>query len=82
MTGIPHLSVYWQLDPRGTRNPAFRCKHASFILNTEVPGESEFLFVPYSTFKASGMSRLGCVSPRVCVQVKSVSGTRVMSSMT
>ena len=41
-----------QLDGRGATQNQFRCKHAKFVLNTEVEGELEFLYSPYSVFKA------------------------------
>merc|ERR1711971_1049628 len=45
--------VLWciKVDPRGREELERRVKHASFILNTQIPGESEFLYVPYSAFK-------------------------------
>jgi len=39
------------LDHRGQTKSEFRCKHAKFVLKTEVAGEMEFLFAPYSVFK-------------------------------
>ena len=41
-----------QLDGRGEMHKEFRCKHAKFVLKTEVKGEMEFLYAPYSVFKA------------------------------
>ena len=39
-----------QLDHRGQTKKEFRCKHAKFVFKTEVEGEMEFLFAPYSVF--------------------------------
>ena len=39
-----------KVDQRGVNNPDYRCKHASFVHKSLVPGEGEFLFTPYSTF--------------------------------
>ncbi len=38
------------LGPRGRDSPEFRCKHVNFLENTQLPGEEEFLFTPYSVF--------------------------------
>jgi ubiquitin len=44
--------VKWiiELDPRGRASLQFRCKHVNFCENSDVPGEEEFLFAPYSVF--------------------------------
>ncbi len=44
--------VRWEmlLDPRGRNIPEFRCRHVNFLENTQIPGEEEFLFTPYSVF--------------------------------
>merc|ERR1712187_157365 len=48
-----HPRILWciLLDERGKSKSEFRCKHASFVFKTEVPGEMEFLFAAYSVFK-------------------------------
>ncbi len=35
---------------RGRDALHYRCKHANFCENSDVPGEEEFLFAPYSVF--------------------------------
>lgn len=44
--------VLWtiKVDPRGAVQLQFRCKQASFVENSHLSGESEFLFAPYSVF--------------------------------
>jgi hypothetical protein len=44
--------VKWivELDPRGRDALQYRCKHVNFCKNSDVPGEEEFLFAPYSVF--------------------------------
>jgi hypothetical protein len=44
--------VKWivELDPRGRDALQYRCKHVNFCENSDVPGEEEFLFAPYSVF--------------------------------
>ncbi len=39
-----------ELDPRGRDALQYRCKHANFCENNDVPGEEKFLFPPYSVF--------------------------------
>ena len=36
---------------RGRTDKALRCKHAKFVEKTEIQGEMEFLYSPYSVFK-------------------------------
>ena len=45
-------AVLWRvhLDPRGETDFRFRCKHVNLVKHTNVAGEEEFLFAPYSTF--------------------------------
>ena len=45
----------FQVDERGKHKKEFRCKHTNFVLKTEVPGEMEFLYSPYSLFKVSAL---------------------------
>jgi hypothetical protein len=44
--------VKWivELDPRGRDSLQHRCKHVNFCENSDVPGEEEFLYAPYSVF--------------------------------
>jgi hypothetical protein len=44
--------VRWEvvLDPRGRDDLAFRCRHVNYLTHTQIPGEEEFLFTPYSAF--------------------------------
>mmetsp|Transcript_67949 Transcript_67949/g.159880 ORF Transcript_67949/g.159880 Transcript_67949/m.159880 type:complete len:105 (+) Transcript_67949:314-628(+) len=45
--------IIWivQLDPRGETQFEFKCKHVNLVQNTHTPGESEYLFAPYSAFQ-------------------------------
>jgi hypothetical protein len=45
-------AVKWRikLDPRGESQFKFSCKHVNYITRTNVQGEDEYLFVPYSVF--------------------------------
>jgi len=45
-------AVKWvvELDPRGERQFKYRCKHVDLVQRSNVPGEEEFLFAPYSVF--------------------------------
>ena len=44
--------VRWEvvLDPRGRDGVAFRCRHVKYLDHTQIVGEEEFLFTPYSVF--------------------------------
>jgi len=44
--------VLWRIsvDTRGITDPIYRCRHAFVLEKTHIPGEEEYLFVPYSTF--------------------------------
>lgn len=35
-------------------HPDFGCTHMNYVDRTNIPGEHEFLFVPYSTFEIQG----------------------------
>ena len=48
---LPLLCIS-QLDGSGEMKKLYRCKHAKFVTKTEVKGEMEFLYSPYSVFKA------------------------------
>ena len=41
--------VLWrfQVDTRGITDPIYRCRHAFVLEKTHIPGEEEYLFVPY-----------------------------------
>ena len=44
--------VMWevQVDPAGERSAARRCLHVNYVTRSNVPGEDEYLFAPYSPF--------------------------------
>ena len=44
--------VIWKIavDTRGIKDPLYRCKHAHLLELTHIPGEEEYLFVPYRSF--------------------------------
>lgn len=44
--------VLWEvrLDPRGAKEPLYRCQHVHYVRKTHVSGEDEYLFAPYSVF--------------------------------
>ena len=48
--GVPVVLWRIHLDERGQDNFEFTCKHVNYVQNTNVAGEDEFLFVPYSVF--------------------------------
>ena len=48
---LPLLCIS-QLNSRGAMEKAFRCKNANFVAKSEFKGEKEFLYAPYSVFKA------------------------------
>ena len=39
------------LDPKGATDIDCRCLHVNYVENSNVKGEDEFLFAPYSGFK-------------------------------
>ena len=39
-----------QVDPEGEDDEEELCQNANYIANTHIPGEDEYLFVPYSVF--------------------------------
>ena len=39
-----------KVDPRGKDFARYRCKHVNFVENSNVSGEREFLYAPYSVF--------------------------------
>jgi hypothetical protein len=44
--------VMWEIhvDPAGERSPAKRCMHVNYVERSNLPGEMEYLFAPYSPF--------------------------------
>jgi hypothetical protein len=51
LLGTPPVHWIFKLDPRGEKNPRYRCKHVNYLEKvTNVPGEEEYLFAPYSVF--------------------------------
>jgi hypothetical protein len=57
--GLPAVRWCIKLDPRGKEQFRYRCKHVSYVTRTNVQGEGEFLFSPYSVFRVTGV-REGC----------------------
>ena len=54
-----HLpGVMWvvHLDPKGATDYKYRCLHVNYVDNSNVKGEEEFLFAPYSAFKVISVS--------------------------
>jgi hypothetical protein len=49
-TSTPAVKWCIKLDPRGEAQFKYRCKHVNYVARTNVQGEDEFLFVPYSVF--------------------------------
>ena len=47
---LPAVKWVIELDPRGKSSFKYRCKHVNFVSKTNVPGEEEYLFAPYSVF--------------------------------
>jgi hypothetical protein len=47
-----HSPVIWtiKVDPRGELELLYRCKHVNQVAKSNVDGESEFLYAPYSVF--------------------------------
>jgi hypothetical protein len=60
--GEKRVPVFFRvhLDERGRDHPDFRCTHAARLLKTVVPGEIEFMFVPYSVFKVTSCTFFPC----------------------
>ena len=48
-----HSRALWKIDfdRRGKYQPDFKVRHMTFVSNTLVKGEGEYLFAPYSVFK-------------------------------
>ena len=38
------------VDPRGRDSFRYRCKHVNLVTRTNVAGEAEYLYAPYSVF--------------------------------
>ena len=47
---LPAVLYVVQVDPDGETDEDVLCQNANYIANTLVPGEDEYLFVPYSVF--------------------------------
>ena len=47
-----HPCAIWRVefDERGKDQPEYRVRHMAFVSKTLIPGESEYLFAPYSVF--------------------------------
>ena len=50
--------VVWtiKVDPRGAAQLLYRCKHVNQVSKSNVPGESEFLYAPYSVFTVESVT--------------------------
>jgi hypothetical protein len=50
--------VIWtiKVDPRGAAQLMHRCKHVNQVSKTNVPGEFEFLYAPYSVFTVESVT--------------------------
>ena len=48
-----HPCALWRIvfDPRGEHEYEYRVQHMTFVANTLIAGENEYLFAPYSVFK-------------------------------
>ena len=53
---MPAVKWIIHLDMRGAKELRYRCKHVNYVTRTDVPGEEEFLFAPYSFFTVSESS--------------------------
>lgn len=49
-SGLPAVKWVVYVDPRGETSQRYRCKHVNLVTKTNVPGEQEYLFAPYSVF--------------------------------
>ena len=47
---LPAVQWVIEMDARGALDPAHLCRQASVVNSTNVPGESEYLFMPYTAF--------------------------------
>ena len=47
-----NFCVIWKIifDKRGKKHPEYRVQHMTFVSNTLIKGENEYLFAPYSAF--------------------------------
>ena len=47
-----HPAAMWRVkfDKRGKKKPQYRVQHMSFVSNTMIADEFEYLFAPYSVF--------------------------------
>ncbi len=62
--------VIWtiKVDPRGAAQLQYRCKHVNQVPKSNVPGEYEFLYAPYSvgTIESVTLPPAGAVPTRAC----------------
>ena len=58
--------VLWDIrvDPRGETSNVYRCKHVSYVTYSDLPGEEEYLFAPYSPFTVKEVSTCHSVLPQ------------------
>jgi hypothetical protein len=63
--------VLWivRVDPAGEHSLARRCMHVNYVERSNVAGEEEYLFAPYSPFKVTKVSHFGCVCVCLCLCV-------------
>ena len=47
---LPAALYIITFDPRGEKEQRYRCKHVNYVNVSNVPGEAEYLFAPYSPF--------------------------------
>ena len=51
LLGMPPVHWTIKLDPRGEKFSMYRCKHVNYLEKvTNVAGDEEYLFAPYSVF--------------------------------
>ena len=53
--GKPAVVYVVQVDPAGEEDEDELCQNANYIANSLVPGEDEYLFVPYSVFTVTNV---------------------------
>ena len=65
--------VIWtiKVDPRGAGQLLFRCKHVNQVPKSNIPGEFEFLFAPYSVFTVESVALpLGGAAPTTACPIQ------------
>lgn len=78
--------VLWEvrLDPRGAKQPLYRCQHVHYVHKTHVSGEDEYLFAPYSVFTVAQKpmwNETTSVDPHRIVLVASLDNKRESSDL-